>query len=362
MIPFAGFSWLFFFLLAVAPTATAGLLVWWVRLALYGQSRDNLRRHGLALGVWMLCLVACAAWCGALLTSIVQMEQESARYEAAHRMELTRPERIGDIDMPIGTRLRLNQQQDPASYLSAEFPHPVDIRGMAVTRIERSVMSDYSETYQTVGNHPTSATLFGDGQARIEGWACDATQGVGFTPARDGRLLGLEKCTLSPGNRAADFEIPAGIELRSIPGGTQYADGQRGDDRWRVTPFDSEVIRIRGVSLAHVDLYLTADRGLERLGQGYLVCSLDMGTMHYAPGTLAMIPARSSYEGRPWIFSPLKEPARRDDGPEVVSGHAVVQGVDGTVLDVLDNEQAGVYRFAEFGVPAPMPACPSKPQ
>lgn len=149
------------------------LLVWLSLLAFSPRARQRLRRRWPSRGLLMLLLLiplGLRAW---LEIGLWQYERERAREEAAHSAVLERPTRLGGIEMPAGTRLKLELKHQPESFREAEFPTPVTIRGVATRHLQRWLQSEQDnpqDPWKTTGVHPTSLRLRGEGVAEIEGW------------------------------------------------------------------------------------------------------------------------------------------------------------------------------------------------
>ncbi|HBO9994868.1 TPA: hypothetical protein L5G41_005310, partial [Pseudomonas aeruginosa] len=89
------------------------LLVWLSLLAFSPRARQRLRRRWPSRGLLMLLLLiplGLRAW---LEIGLWQYERERAREEAAHSAVLERPTRLGGIEMPAGTRLKLELKHQP---------------------------------------------------------------------------------------------------------------------------------------------------------------------------------------------------------------------------------------------------------
>ncbi|PXB40625.1 hypothetical protein C0056_25945, partial [Pseudomonas aeruginosa] len=121
------------------------LLVWLSLLAFSPRARQRLRRRWPSRGLLMLLLLiplGLRAW---LEIGLWQYERERAREEAAHSAVLERPSRLGGIEMPAGTRLKLELKHQPESFREAEFPTPVTIRGVATRHLQRWLQSEQDD-------------------------------------------------------------------------------------------------------------------------------------------------------------------------------------------------------------------------
>ncbi len=197
------------------------LLVWLSLLAFSPRARQRLRRRWPSRGLLMLLLLiplGLRAW---LEIGLWQYERERAREEAAHSAVLERPSRLGGIEMPAGTRLKLELKHQPESFREAEFPIPVTIRGVATRHLQRWLQSeqdDPQDPWKTTGVHPTSLRLRGEGVAEIEGWRCDASQEIAFASERDGRPAAFEGCSLATGNPGTTRRAPRSAFRPAPPG------------------------------------------------------------------------------------------------------------------------------------------------
>ncbi|HGP0027453.1 TPA: hypothetical protein ACLEU5_000415 [Pseudomonas aeruginosa] len=298
------------------------LLVWLSLLAFSPRARQRLRRRWPSRGLLMLLLLiplGLRAW---LEIGLWQYERERAREEAAHSAVLERPTRLGGIEMPAGTRLKLELKHQPESFREAEFPTPVTIRGVATRHLQRWLQSEQDnpqDPWKTTGVHPTSLRLRGEGVAEIEGWRCDASQEIAFASERDGRPAAFEGCSLATGNRADDIDFPAGARLFASDG-MVYTDGYR---------------RLYG------------------LGGTVLAEALQLGAWHYPAGTEVSLSPRAAWRAQhphAWLFSPTREAASHASGERLEHGVSLLQTLDGQELERLDNRAAGVIDFIELEI------------
>ncbi|TEP34615.1 hypothetical protein IPC75_08895 [Pseudomonas aeruginosa] len=331
------------------------LLVWLSLLAFSPRARQRLRRRWPSRGLLMLLLLiplGLRAW---LEIGLWQYERERAREEAAHSAVLERPTRLGGIEMPAGTRLKLELKHQPESFREAEFPTPVTIRGVATRHLQRWLQSEQDnpqDPWKTTGVHPTSLRLHGEGVAEIEGWRCDASQEIAFASERDGRPAAFEGCSLAIGNRADDIDFPAGARLFASDG-MVYTDGYRDAERWRVMPETGQRVSVRGIALSGGALAFDRDRRLYGLGGTVLAEALQLGAWHYPAGTEVSLSPRAAWRAQhphAWLFSPTREAASHASGERLEHGVSLLQTLDGQELERLDNRAAGVIDFIELEI------------
>ncbi len=336
------------------------LLIWLSLLAFSPRARQRLRRRWPSRGLLMLIPLGLRAW---LEIGLWQYERERAREEAAHSAVLERPTRLGGIEMPAGTRLKLELKHQPESFREAEFPTPVTIRGVATRHLQRWLQSEQDnpqDPWKTTGVHPTSLRLRGEGVAEIEGWRCDASQEIAFASERDGRPAAFEGCSLAIGNRADDIDFPAGARLFASDG-MVYTDGYRDAERWRVMPETGQRVSVRGIALSGGALAFDRDRRLYGLGGTVLAEALQLGAWHYPAGTEVSLSPRAAWRAQhphAWLFSPTREAASHASGERLEHGVSLLQTLDGQELERLDNRAAGSstssnWRSATNAEPAP---------
>lgn len=331
------------------------LLVWLSLLAFSPRARQRLRRRWPSRGLLMLLLLiplGLRAW---LEIGLWQYERERAREEAAHSAVLERPSRLGGIEMPAGTRLKLELKHQPESFREAEFPTPVTIRGVATRHLQRWLQSEQDDPqapWKTTGVHPTSLRLRDEGVAEIEGWRCDASQEIAFASERDGRPAAFEGCSLATGNRADEIDFPAGARLFASDG-MVYTDGYRDAERWRVMPETGQRVSVRGIALSGGALAFDRDRHLYGLGGTVLAEALQLGAWHYPAGTEVSLSPRAAWRAQhphAWLFSPTHEAASHASGERLEHGTSLLQTPDGQELERLDNRAVGVIDFIELEV------------
>lgn len=366
MIPIALPSASFFILLTAGFFAGLLLLGWGLVLAVSGRVRRTVRKYWKTSAV--LCLVLLVpfsfyAWFQAMMW---QLEREIERGEAARNVTLQQPTTVSGVQMPAGTRLKLQDEGKLETYIEASFPQAVPMLGVEATWVRRYLDAEYEkETYALLGRHPRSVILRGAGVQEVQGWRCDATQDIEFDVMPDGAIKAFEQCVLAAGNRAAGLEITAGAVLRGSDG-TVYTDGSRDPDRWRVEVKGETAVQVFGLYLSRPSIYLDASRDVLRVTDAELACSTPFGGLTYAAGTQFKT-ARRKAEGQRepypgiFVFSPWHgEAAKRPGHEDVPEGKSVMQTLKGEVIDVVDNDAAGVIRFDTFIVDGKEPERPAR--
>ncbi|MFJ1301002.1 hypothetical protein ACILG0_13630 [Pseudomonadota bacterium AL_CKDN230030165-1A_HGKHYDSX7] len=365
MIPVAFPSASFYLMLALSFVAGLVLVGWWCVLALSKRARAAFGRHPVRWGLCMSVLAVLAAFDVWVYAGLREIERDIAQRQAAKHFVLGEAMTLGGIGLPVGTRLELDQADEPATFVRAELPDAVTIAGVSTTLVLRQVQREYDDAYAVRRVAAERVTLVGSGAQAAEGWRCDATAGIEFNAGPDEAPAGLYQCQLAAGNLLDGRELPAGARLLAT-GGTRYVDGYRAEDRWRVDLSTGSAIELRGLLIDGPSIYLDASPGLVRIESGELVCPLDLGGIAYPAGTRVRSAGRDGMDARAWVFSPREDaPARRDGQDDVTAGTSVVQRPDGEVLALRRNEEVGVFDFMTLVVEGAPPrptrsACPAQ--
>lgn len=364
MIPIALPSANFYILLSLGFLAGIVLLGWGLALAVSAGARRKVRKFWKTSAVLFVLLAAPFSFYAWVQAVVWQIGRESERIEAARNVTLQQPAMVAGVAMPAGTRLKLQDEGQPETYVEAEFPQPVPMYGLQASTVRRYLDTDYDEnTYATLGRHPRTVILRGAGDQAVLGWRCDTTQDVEIDVERDGGMKALSKCVLGPGNRAGELDIAPGSILYGSTG-TVYTDGSKDEDRWRVEVKDPVAVRIFGLPLSEPRIYLDARRRLLRISDAELACPVRFGDLSYAAGTLVKSVRRGRGDERePYpgvlVFSPWNgQAAKRAGQADVPVGMSVMQTQGGEVAGIVENEQAGVFQFATFVVGDEAPQAP----
>lgn len=366
MIPIALPSAGFYILLSCGFLAGLVLLGWLLVVATSSGARRTVRKYWKTSSLVFLVLLVPFAFYAWVQAVIWQVGRESDRAEAARNITLPQPTTVGGILMPAGTRLKMQDEGQLETYVEAEFPQPVAMYGVQASSARRYLDTEYDmETYALRGRYPRTVILRGAGSQAVLGWQCDATQDIELDVARDGALQGLKQCVLGAGNRADALDIaPGSIAYGSD--GTVYTDGSRDPDRWRIEIKDPVAVKVFGLPLSNPRLYLDDTRRLLRVSDAELACATQLGPVSYAAGTQVRSVRRGRGDDRepypgvlllsPWNGQAAKR-AGHDDVPE---GMSIMQTLGGEVIDVVKNENVGVYHFATIIVGDDMPQGPTR--
>ena len=366
MIPIALPSAGFFIFLSAGFFAGLLLLGWAVVLAASAGARRTVRKYWKTSAVLFLLLAAPFSFYAWVQAVIWQIEKEGDRREAARNVTLHEPTTVSGVVMPAGTRLTLQDEGQPDTYVEASFPQAVSILGVDATSARRYLDTEYDDkTYATLGRHPRTVILRGAGAQSVQGWRCDAAQDIEFDVERDGAMKRLSKCVLAAGNAAAGLDIAPGAVLHGS-NGTGYTDGSRDPDRWWVEINDATAVQVFGLFLSKPRIYLDDGRNLLRVSDAELACPTRFGGLDYPAGTQFKTARRKAGEGRePFpgvlVFSPWDgQAATRAGFEDVPEGMSVMQTLQGEVVKIVKNEAAGVFRFATIIVDGREPETPAR--
>lgn len=368
MIPIALPSAGFYLLLSVGFLAGLLLLGWLLVVATSAGARRTVRKYWKTSSLLFVVLLVPFAFYAWIQTVVWQIERESNRSEAARNVTLQQPTQVGGIVMPVGTRLKLQDEGKLETYVEAQFPEPVPMYGIQASTVTRYLDTDYDkDTYATLGRHPRTVLLRGAGSQAVLGWQCDATQDIEFDVARDGAMTALNKCVLGMGNRVETLAIaPGSIVYGST--GTVYTDGSRDPDRWRIEVKDPVAIKVFGLPLANPRIYLDGSRRLFRVSDAELACPTQFGGVSYVAGTQVQSMRRGRGDDREpppgvLVLSPWNgQVAKRAGQADVPEGMSVMQTLAGEVVGVVKNETVGVFHFASFTVGDQEPQAPARPR
>ena len=264
----------------------------------------------------------------------IQMNAYENERVARYRPELSEPTRLGQIDMPKGTKLELSVADTPESFNHALFPHPVSVANIDAVEIARYISIKTNENYETIGFTPDNMRIIGKGVTTQSGWRCDATQPVQFDLKPDGGISAFSTCILADGNVVDGITLPKGTFLRSSTGNV-YTDGFVDSDRWVLDTPEGQGVRIDNFDLSEATLALDGERKLHEVRRGVLSKDGTLGTHHHTAGsTIRYNPRhlRNDYPGAWLIVPPLPASDARP-----VPARDIVQGRDGKLLAVLAN-------------------------
>lgn len=264
----------------------------------------------------------------------LQMRAYENERAASYRPELSEPTRLGQIDMPKGTKLELAVANTPESFNRALFPHPVSVADIDAVEIARYISIKTNENYETIGFTPDNMRITGKGVTTQSGWLCAATQPVQFDLEPDGGISAFSTCVLADGNVVDGIRLPKGTSLRSSTGNV-YTDGFVDSERWVLDTPEGQPIRIDNFDLSEVTLALDGERKLHEVRRAVLSKDATLGTYHHAAGSNIRYNPRHLRDDYPggWLIIP---PLPASDAPPVPASE-IVQARDGKLLAVLAN-------------------------
>lgn len=248
------------------------------------------------------------------------------------RTVLTAPTRVGGIDMPTGTRLQLEREQQLDSFSSAVFPAAVPVYGVPAIKLIRQlrvVQRDGDEFRE-----PSGAYLTPVGDQVVDGWRCTATATPGRRPptlhyllARDGSARAFEGCLAAEGNLVDGRALPVGSDI----GAAKYVD--KPAIRWRISPTEDQVFVLRGIPVYNATFWVDARRRLVGVQHAQLACRLTLGPVTYAPGT-EIESVDGDWRKRfpdAWFFKTSPTRLATQVSGDIAPGAWVVQSADGVL-------------------------------
>ena len=178
-----------------------GLLLW-RRL-----QRTRRQHRGQALPPRRAAYLLPALGCLPLALMLI-LAARGAYIDHASHPTLTAPRQVGDVSLPVGSRLHTSWPHD---YLfDAQLPHPIRLRGLSVDAIDFHNLQLRLNRPQTVSGWPCAGGAYVNYQADFN------------APEQDPRLTAhwqFTDCTLQSGSLLADARWPAGSSVRQSPDG-----------------------------------------------------------------------------------------------------------------------------------------------
>jgi len=271
-------------------------------------------------------------------TPVVTIVGDAWLDERAHHPRLDHEEVLGELVLPAGTQVYLDNLK-PSSDLSGDFmPHgmqslkqaefdraPGNILGMRVRRL--ALRQDYGD-----------ATVETSAAADVQGWRCEPGKvefrfpsGAHFTLSK----WRLESCMLAPGSTIGGIVWPGPVKVFSTK-----------DSEWDVASDDTPT-RLLGLDLRQLSMRLNSPHGDVANWSGVLDHASDVGSIHYAAGIEV-----GSYQGNLLFIPRTNMPAidKRTKTP-IEQDHSVVQSMAGEVLGVRPNHEVGIRNADELLVP-----------
>lgn len=255
----------------------------------------------------------------------------------AHNPRLEREEVLGDLVLPAGTQVQLEDVK-PFNDLSGT-PRPYGMQSLKHADFERTpgnimgIPVRWLELWQDHG----SATVEILAATDLQGWRCEPGKVEFRFPSGAHFKFSewrLNRCTLAPGSKQGGIVWPGSLTVSSSSG-----------DSWDLgtdTP-----TRLLGLELRWLSMLLNKPDGEVLKWSGELNSAADFGPVHYPVGAQV-----SSFQGY-LLFSPPPEAQALDrrTGTPIESDHSVMQSADGKVLDVRPNGEVGVWFYDEIVVP-----------
>lgn len=256
----------------------------------------------------------------------------------AHNPRLEREEVLGDLVLPAGTQVQLEDVK-PFNDLSGN-PRPYGMQSLKHADFERApgnimgIPVRWLELWQDHG----SATVEILAATDLQGWRCEPGKVEFRFPSgahfkfSEWRLNG---CTLAPGSKQGGIVWPGPVTVFSTEG-----------DGWELRAGDTPT-HLLGLELSWLSMRLNKPDGEVTKWSGKLNRALDFGPVHYPVGVEVR-----SYQGN-LLFSPPPEIQALDrrTGTPIEADHSVVQNAEGKFLSVRPNSEVGVWFFDEIVVP-----------
>lgn len=237
---------------------------------------------------------------------------------------LQEPQRLGQIDMPEGTKLRLAVALTPQSFGRATFPHVVPVAGINALTIDRYIAIKYDDSYNVTGFAPDNMRIVGEGTTQQQGWTCNATVPVEFDVNDDGSIKAFKRCVLAADNVADGISLPSETEVWTSTGNA-YTDGFVDTDRWVMDIPSGKTVLVDGLEVTSPRIMLDAQKKLHEIASGTLAKDMKFGENTYPAGTIIRFNPRhirGNYPGA-WLLTPK----------EGLEDDAILLPPDGVVVD-----------------------------
>ncbi|MCM2458386.1 hypothetical protein HGO37_23610 [Rhizobium sp. CG4] len=322
MIPVALPSVEFLVIVGLLFLTTLVWFVWTVWLLFFRKSQKPWANHWFAL--YGLTTFPALFTLYHVVTFSLEMRTLDRERENNFAPTLTSSERIGQIDMPEGTKLRLAAAQKLESFGRATFPHPVEIAGINALAVDRYITIKYDDSYNVTGFAPDNMQVVGEGTSEQQGWTCKAATPVEFDVNEDGSVKAFKRCVLAAGNAADGISLPSGTEVWTSTGNV-YTDGFTDTDRWVMDIPRDKTVLVDGLEIASPRILLDDRKQLYEVSSGSLAKDTSFGANTYPAGTLVRFNPRQIRDSYPnaWLLTPK----------EGVEDDAILLPPDGTVLD-----------------------------
>ncbi|TRW91352.1 hypothetical protein FNJ84_21630 [Paracoccus sp. M683] len=188
-----------------------------------------------------------------------ELKAHVAQQQADYHPVLDRRQRLGGIDMPLGTKLNLAVARELGSFQRAEFPHSISVGGVNALLAERYLSIHTDDAYQTAGYTPQNLRLTGVGISMQAGWICDASEVIVLETHPDGAPKAFQSCSAAGGNLIEGKALPNGAEIIASEG-SLFLDGRRGLDRWLIHLPKEGALQLKGGEQIGGAILLDGDR------------------------------------------------------------------------------------------------------
>ena len=328
----------------ISVSALIALCVRGLRLAFSPTARAKARQRWLRTTVVYSLLIALAFPSVWMSIWIYQRQAEQEAHRAAINIRLDAPTRLGGLDLPAGTQLRLGEPHVLDSFVEAEFPAPVPVHGVPTRRISRDTRGK-----------DTTLDVAAEKDTVFDGWHCLASPNELYGAAlrlvvpRDGSPVRLGECRTAKGNLLDGRPVPVNSTLTAIA-------WRQENGHWRISALPEEVIVLRGVPVFRARFLLDEARRLSVVEHAELACRLSLGDFVYPAGTEIESAGGDWRTHAPDAWAFMTTPARQAmrNGEPVEGGARVVQSADGRLLELVAAAQAPrpLIRFRTDDVPA----------
>ncbi|MCZ7470215.1 hypothetical protein M0412_20500 [Agrobacterium sp. O3.4] len=298
---------------------TLGLLI---RYASGRRKRPVILPYGLVTAIAVFTLLQIAGFC-------LEMRAYDRDRTANYRPQLLEPTRLGQIDMPEGTKLELAIANNRDAFSRAVFPHPVRVADIDAVEIARYIAIKTNDNYETIGFTPDNMRITGNGVTTQSGWRCDATRPVEFDLRPDGGISAFSRCILADGNVVDGITLPMGTSLYASTGNV-YIDGFVDSDRWVLGTPQGQAIHVDNFDLSDATIALDDERKLYEIKSAVLSKEAMLGTRRHAAGTHVRYNSRHLRKDYPaaWLLTPPLP----DADPQPAPPASLVQNRQGEVL------------------------------
>lgn len=322
MIPVALPSVEFLVVVGLLFLTTGIWLVWTLWLLFFRRTKKPWANHWFAL--YGITTFPALFTIYHVITFSLEMRNLDRERERNFTPTLTKDERLGQIDMPAGTKLQLAIAATPEAFGHAKFPHAVPLAGINALEVNRYIAIKYDDSYNVTGFAPDNIRIVGEGTTEQHGWTCEATVPVEFDVNDDGSVKAFNRCVLAAGNVADGISLPSGTELWTSTGNA-YTDGFVDKDHWVIDIPRGKTVLIDGLEVASPRIMLDAQKKLHEISSGTLAKDTSFGANTYPAGTIIRFNPRhirDSYNAA-WLMTQK----------EGVEDDAILLPPDGIVLD-----------------------------